>query len=209
MGRLLCTRQRIAGELELYVAFRTSLQLPGFYRVPQRLVDNSEVGLVAHDPLGLGIELRLPPETTLVVRHLDPGTAVEDASADIQAVVEDALAQLDASGQSRRVPNPGIVFTAFSRAWGGNAFLIQDLADLLQAGAVGVELEDTINQRRFALHDPQPIVALILCGLHARISQSFAAGDATAFGLAGQAPARRVGDAHSLLLADHSFYAEH
>ncbi|MEG3162929.1 hypothetical protein U1763_20780 [Sphingomonas sp. LB2R24] len=85
--------QLAPGQREPRIARRARRRLPCLDCIPQRLVDNAQPRLVADDPFGFRIEARLPAEAALVVGYLHPGASVEDPPADIEFVVENALAK--------------------------------------------------------------------------------------------------------------------
>src|SRR5690606_13957315 len=135
----------IAGELELRIACRAGLCLASLDPVPQSLVHYAQLGLVANDPLAFGIEPGTAGEAAIFVWDLDPTAPIEDAPADVDRVVEDAFAERDVARQGRGVPDTGVVFALFPRTRRGHTLVVEDLADGLQAVAVGVELEDPQN----------------------------------------------------------------
>lgn len=78
-----------------------------------------------------------------------------------------------------------------------------------EARAISVKLEDAMDQLGFIIDNDEVICGPVRFVYGTRISQRLAAGRAAALRLAGQTPAGRIGDTHSLLLADHALHAQH
>ncbi|KHA65327.1 hypothetical protein [Sphingomonas sp. Ant20] len=212
MGRALRAAQAIAGQLEFRVARAACFGLPHLHLFPQRLVDDPQARLVAGDPLGFRVEARLPAEAALFVGYLYPGAPVEDPPANIQLIIQDALAKGRITRQGRRVPDAGIVPAALTRARRRYALRIEDGANLLEAVAGGIELEDAPDEVSLLLVDRQPVALTtlrIVADDLAPIAQHASAGSAAAHRLAFQPPPGRVGDAHALLLANDALERHH
>src|SRR5690606_25787458 len=177
----------------------------------QSLVHYAQLGLVANDPLAFGIEPGTAGEAAIFVWDLDPTAPIEDAPADVDRVVEDAFAERDVARQGRGVPDTGVVFALFPRTRRGHTLVVEDLADGLQAVAVGVELEDPQNQRRFVGADCKT-VGLPPLRVQAKnlflVPEDLSARRTAARRLPFQASARGIGDTHALLFADDPFEGE-
>jgi len=87
-----------------------------------------------------------------------------------------------------------------------HALGIEHIADPLETGAVGVEFEDAMDQRRLVRVYNEMVCGCVCCVLCPHIPQRFAASRATAFRLADQSAPGGVGNAHPLLLADHALH---
>ncbi|MEG8029019.1 hypothetical protein QP174_13835 [Sphingomonas aerolata] len=212
VGGTLGTRQRVAGQFELRVTRAACFGLPPLHLLPQQLVDDAELRLVADDPLRLGVEARAAREAAPLVGHLDPRPAVEDAAADVELVVEDAFAERHVARQRRGVPDPGIVLAALAGARRGDAVGVEGVADPLEAPALRVQAEDAADEFGLFVVDLELVelaTLRVLSGHRAAIAEHATARGAAARRLAAQAAPGRIGDAHPLLLADDTLEREH
>nr|WP_252166718.1 hypothetical protein [Sphingomonas morindae] len=211
MCRSLRAGKRIGGALEVRVTGFSRISLASLDAVPKRLGHDAQLRLVADDPFRFRVEPRPAREAAPVVRHLHPGAAVEDAAPDIKLVVEDALTQRHVTRQGRRVPDAAIIASAFASTRGGDPFGVERGADALQAPAVRIEGEDAQHERCLGTVNGEAVCLAALCVVAddlAPIAEHTASGGPTPRRLAAQAAPGRIGDTHTLLLADDALEGE-
>src|SRR5579859_2750323 len=79
--------ERVGSEFELLVARKSGCQLARFDTIPQTLVDDPKLGFVLDLPFAFRFQPGAAGKAPVVVGHLDPLAAVEDAPADVDFVV--------------------------------------------------------------------------------------------------------------------------
>nr|WP_240498725.1 hypothetical protein [Thauera propionica] len=160
------------------------------HRIPQRLVEDAQLGVVFDDPF---FPRAIEPRALAGVGVLHPLRAVPDHAADVQLVVEHAAALGRAAVQGRYRPS--------AAAAGLDAAGVEVGGDALAAPPVAVALVDLAHRGRLGWLD---LEHMDVAHGHRSIAEGHAAGVATALQLAREAAVRLVAQVVEVDLVDEA-----